>query len=64
MSKTVMGNMIAAANQIDVDVYARGDDGRGITSAVVEYQVSDSSTTIPTGEWSSEFIEAPQGSYL
>ena len=64
MAGTVMGNMIAADNQLDVDVYARGEDGRGVVSQTLEYQVGDTSTTIPTGTWSSDPIEVPQGKYL
>lgn len=64
MASTVMGNMLSLDNEIDVDVYARGEDGRGIYSTTFEYQASDSGETVPTGEWSTEIPSVQQGQYL
>lgn len=60
---TVMGTTLAS-NVIDVDVYARGEDGRGVVSTSFQYQASNSSETIPIGEWSDEFIAPEQGQFL
>ena len=49
MASTVMGNMLSLDNEIDVDVYARGEDGRGVFSTTMEYQASTDGTTVPTG---------------
>lgn len=49
---------------IDVEVYAKGETGLGIESTVFEYQVGTSSTTIPTGDWSTEIVTPSQGEYL
>ena len=38
--------------------------GNGVASGVVDYQVGDSGTVIPTGEWSSSVLSVPQGQYL
>lgn len=45
---TVMGTT-SASNVIDVEVYARGENGIGIASTVIEYQASNSSSVVPTG---------------
>lgn len=62
--ETVMGNALALDNEIDVDVYARGEDGRGVSSTTITYQQGDSGTTIPTGEWSSDIPTIEQSKYL
>jgi hypothetical protein len=36
-------------NQIDIDVYARGENGVGIASTIIEYQVGTSGENPPTG---------------
>ena len=41
-----------------------GSDGKGVTGAVVTYQVSTSGTTPPTGAWSGSVPSVPQGQYL
>ena len=64
MASSVMGNMISLDNEIDVDVNARGEDGRGVYSTVIEYQASNSSTTVPTGTWSTDFPTVAQGQFL
>ena len=38
--------------------------GKGISSTVITYQVSDSGTTIPTGDWLSSIPSVPAGNYL
>lgn len=60
---TVMGTT-SGSNVIDVEVYARGENGVGIASTVIEYQASTSSTTVPTGTWSTELVAPEQGQYL
>jgi hypothetical protein len=60
---TVMGTT-SASNVIDVEVYARGENGIGITSTVIEYQASNSSSVVPTGTWSEEFVAPEQGQFL
>lgn len=64
MASTVMGNMLSTDNQIDVDVYARGEDGRGIYSTTVEYQASNDPTAVPAGTWSTVIPTVQQGQYL
>jgi len=61
---TAMGNMLSTDDTIDVEVYARGEDGRGIYDQVVEYQASTSATVIPSGTWSTDFPVVTQGQYL
>lgn len=39
-------------------------DGRGVASAIVEYQASTSGTTVPTGTWVKDIPTVAQGSYL
>ena len=41
-----------------------GTDGVGITTSSVTYQVSDSGTTPPTGEWSDTVPSVAQGQFL
>ena len=41
-----------------------GNDGIGIVSSSVTYQVSDSGTTPPNGTWLSSIPEVPDGKYL
>ena len=60
---TVMGTT-GKNNVIDVEVYAKGEPGVGIESALFEYQAGNSSTTVPTGTWSTEFITPEEGQYL
>lgn len=43
---------------------AAGAAGRGIKSATVEYQLSDSGTTAPTGEWLADPPAPTAGKYL
>ena len=38
--------------------------GKGISSTVITYQVSDSGTTIPTGDWLSSIPSVSAGNYL
>lgn len=64
MASTVMGNMLSLDNQIDVDVYARGEDGRGIYDQVVEFQASNDPTSVPSGTWSTTVPIVQQGQYL
>jgi len=59
-----MGNMLASDDVIDVEVYARGEDGRGIYNQVIEYQASQSATVIPSGTWTTSFPTVQQGQYL
>jgi hypothetical protein len=42
----------------------RGDDGNGIISAVTEYQMSDSGTVTPTGEWSKDPVRPEAGKFV
>lgn len=51
-------------NQIDIDVYARGENGVGIASTIIEYQVGTSGKNPPTGSWSSSIVVPQQGQYL
>lgn len=60
---TTMGTT-TSADTIDIDVYARGEDGRGVTSTEFFYQASNSCTIVPTGTWSSSFITPNQGEFL
>lgn len=41
-----------------------GSDGVGVVSSTVSYQTHTSGKTAPTGEWSTEVLEADQGEYL
>ena len=41
-----------------------GNDGKGITGAVVTYQASASGTTTPTGSWVSSVPAVTKGQYL
>lgn len=41
-----------------------GSNGKGVTGAVVTYQVSTSGTTPPTGPWSGSVPSVPQGQFL
>ena len=43
---------------------ATGPAGRGVKSAAVTYQASDSGTTVPTGSWSSVIPSVSAGQYL
>ena len=60
---TVMGTT-SESNVIDVEVYARGENGVGIDNTVIEYQASDSCETVPTGTWSTEIVTPDEGQYL
>lgn len=60
---TVMGTT-SNSNVIDVEVYARGENGVGIDSSKIEYQAGSSSTTVPTGTWSTSFVTPSQGQFL
>ena len=42
----------------------KGDEGNGIASAIVTYQVSNGGTNIPTGEWLSTIPQTSAGQYL
>ena len=64
MTSTVMGNMLALDNEIDVDVYARGEDGRGIKSATIQYATNASGTEHPTSGWSDTMPIPAQTEYL
>ena len=64
MTQTVMGDMLALDNEIDVDVYARGEDGRGIVSAAIQYATSASGTEHPTSGWSDTMPIPAQTEYL
>lgn len=41
-----------------------GNDGRGIVSTTIEYQASNSGTTVPTGTWQLNVPSVAQGQYL
>ena len=43
---------------------AKGENGNGIISTSVLYQVSTSGTSVPTGEWSDTVPTVPAGQYL
>lgn len=43
---------------------ATGADGKGIASTSCTYQVGESGTTAPTGEWLSDVPDVPEGKYL
>lgn len=43
---------------------ATGGEGKGIKSAVTDYQVGDNGTTAPTGAWQSTVPTVPAGKYL
>jgi len=62
-TSSVMGTLVTG-NEIDVDIYARGEDGRGVYSTTIEYQASNSGTVIPIGTWSTDFPTVAQGQYL
>jgi hypothetical protein len=64
MAETVMGNMLALDNEIDVDVYARGEDGRGIVSATIQYATNSSASEHPTSGWGDTIPVVTQGNYL
>lgn len=61
---SVMDVDLVATNYLDVDIYAVGSPGNGINSTTVEYQLSTSGTTVPTGTWSSTIPTLVQGKYL
>lgn len=64
MSSTVMGSTIAA-NAIDVDIYARGEAGRGIESTTRKYQYSTDGQNYPTtGTWLDTIPAIQKGKYL
>lgn len=42
----------------------RGDDGNGVISAVTEYQMSDSGTVTPTGDWSKDPVRPEVGKFI
>lgn len=42
----------------------KGDPGVGIKSTLVEYQVGESGTEIPAGEWTTEIPETTSGQFL
>ena len=60
---SVMGTT-SASNVIDVDVYARGEDGVGIRKTELYFQLSDNGSTIPTGTWLDTLPTPEQGKYL
>lgn len=70
--KTTEGTLefIVACGDIEVtkifsyNVIRGGKDGNGVESSTVTYQVSDTGTTPPTGEWLEEIPEVPEGKYL
>lgn len=64
MTQTVMGNLVALDNEIDVDVYARGEDGRGIISNTIQYATNSSHDEHPTSGWSDTIPVVAQGDYL
>ena len=64
MTQTVMGNMLALDNEIDVDVYARGEDGRGIISNTIQYATNSSPSDHPVSGWSDTIPIVAQGDYL
>lgn len=39
-------------------------DGRGVVSSSISYQASVSNTEVPSGEWSIDIPDVPQGQYL
>lgn len=39
-------------------------DGRGVSNTEVSYQAGTSNNVIPTGEWTSDIPDVPQGQYL
>ena len=45
-------------------VKIKGADGKGITNAVITYQASNSGSSIPTGEWTSNIPTITSGQYL
>lgn len=64
MADSVMRDVRVDSNIIDVDIYARG---RGVTSTETSYLIGDSSTTAPSGTWSTTIptiTTADQGKYL
>lgn len=48
----------------DAEPAEDGKDGTGIASVDVTYQISNSGSTIPDGQWTSSAVAAPQSSYL
>ena len=64
MTNTVMNDMTSSDYEIDVDVYARGEDGRGVYKTTFAYQASNSGSEIPTGEWLDTIPTVEQGQYL
>ena len=63
MTTSVMSNSLNV-NELDIDVYARGEDGRGIVSTTIEYQVGENAEVVPSGDWSENMPTVPQGKYL
>ena len=57
-------NNISAIKGADGKDGKDGADGKGITSTTITYQVSESGTTAPTGEWSSTIPEVAANEYL
>lgn len=48
-----------------IGVYGEtGEAGRGISGSETTYQVSDSGTVVPTGEWTADIPDVPAGKYL
>lgn len=41
-----------------------GEAGRGVSGSETTYQVSDSGTVVPTGEWTADIPDVPAGKYL
>ena len=60
---TVMGSS-SDSNILDVDVYARGDDGDGIDTIIREYAIGESPTVEPSTGWSTTIVAPEQGQYL
>lgn len=59
--------MIVASNNItlsNVNDGTSGKDGLGINSTIITYQLSSSSTTAPTGTWSTTVPTLTKGQYL
>jgi hypothetical protein len=46
------------------NVVRGGKDGEGVESSTVTYQVGNSGTIAPTGEWSNTIPSVPEGKYL
>lgn len=65
MANNTVMNEITEDSILNVDIYARGEDGRGLSSITTTYQAGNSGTVKPTGgTWSSTIPSVDPGKFL